>query len=284
MSEREAKYKIPIATLDCDFDEFKDRFTLHASEHFGKAGKEFELRKAFTRDDFLGQDKVNPILSAPGASKTVRLKDQDPDDYKSRLSSANREYEKYLNDKQSLCSCLMSCLDKSLRSAVTQNSGYANAKLNDDIIQLWDIVKDCAIGSGAHSVYVTMTKFLNLKMEGTSFTDFTEYVKQFNELIADVERIGTAAEIVKKLMNAKFIGGLNKELFATQMRAILGSADWPEYKTLQEELARYVNASKGMANLGVLKKDNPDGIQANLGRVNGGEFKGSCFNCGGRLN
>lgn len=119
------------------------------------------------------------------------------------------------------------------------------------------------------------------KMEGTSSTDYTEYIRKYNDLVADVKKIGTDAEILEKLFNAKFIGGLNKEVFVEQLRSIYGRKDWPPYRPLQEELTRYINASKGMADSGLLKKDNPDGIQVNTGRITGGMFRGACFNCGG---
>jgi hypothetical protein len=98
----------------------------------------------------------------------------------------------------------MMCLDKPLRSAVTQHANYDTATSSDDIVKLWDIVKDCATGSGAHSVYVTMTKCLSAKMEGTSSTDYTEYIRKYNDLVADVKQIATDAEILEKLFNAKF--------------------------------------------------------------------------------
>jgi hypothetical protein len=52
-------------------------------------------------------------------------------------------------------------------------------------------------------------------------------------------------------------------------------------RSIDEELRRYINASKGMVDSGLLKKDNPDGIQVNTGRITVGMFRGACFNCGG---
>ncbi|HND47414.1 MAG TPA: hypothetical protein PLL95_02580, partial [Anaerolineales bacterium] len=200
----------------------------------------------------------------------------DPEKYRMKLQTAEREYRNYLRNKQELCNDLMLHLDKPLRAAVTQHADYRAAKDDDKVIDLWTIVVECATGKGAHSVYVSMMRFLNLKMKGPSAADYTEYIKRYNDTVADVTRIGTEKEIITSLYNAKFIEGLHAETFSDKIKQIMGSPVWPDYKDLQRELTRYVNATKGFAG-SMLRKDNPDGVLVSAGKV---EVKGACYNCG----
>lgn len=225
-----------------------------------------------------GQQHLTPKKQGEKLEEVVtRLKDVDLERYKSKLQAAEREYATYLKNKQELCNDLMLHLDKPLRAAVTQHERYMHAKLQDDVVRLWDIVVECASGKGAHSVYVLMMRFLNLRMTNATATEYVEYTKKYNDVVADMIRIGGGADyLLESLFNAKYIEGLNTEMFTDQIKKIMGAPIWPQYRDLQSELTRYVNATKGIANA-LLRKDNPDGIQANAGKIT---FKGTCFNCG----
>lgn len=88
----------------------------------------------------------------------------DVERYKSKLQAAERESATHLKNKQELYNDLMLHLDLPLRAAVTQHERYSTAKLQDNVVRLWDIVVQCASGKGAHSVYVLVMRFLNLSM------------------------------------------------------------------------------------------------------------------------
>lgn len=292
MAKPIATMEIPVVSAETFVElEFEEKYIYYAQK-FGHAGTELETRQPYVEQDFFRD--VNPIVTMQVANPdygkpnapantpaeidvTGRLKDLDSERYKSKLQMAVRSYDTYTRQKKELCNDLMLHLDKSLRAAVTQHKDYAAAKRADDIITLWDIVVDSATGKGAHSVYVLMMRFLNVKMKGTSPSDFTDYVKKYNDIVADMTKIGTAQVIYDTLINAKFVEGLNAEVFVDQIRNIMGQSVWPQYRTLQEELTRYMNASKGIAGT-IMRKDNPEGVQVNVGKIS--DFKGTCYNCG----
>jgi hypothetical protein len=62
----------------------------------------------------------------------------------------------------------MNSLDKTLRSAIEQHEKYEYSIENYDLIRLFAVVKECATGRGAHSIYVSMMRFINLKQKSTS--------------------------------------------------------------------------------------------------------------------
>ncbi len=283
---------IPVVSAETFVEsEFEERYIYYAQK-FGYAGLELETRTPLNEDYFI--NKANPMITRKfivqlphptqagqtvdvDREETKPLKEWDPERYKNKVAMADKQYANHERNRQELCNDLMLHLDKSLRAAVTQHPDYKRAKLNNDVIGLWDIVIDSATGKGAHSIYVSMMKFINLRMVGQNSTDYTEYSKKYNDVVADIQRMGNADFILQSLFNAKFVEGLNTTTFADQIKTIMGSVTWPDYRVLHGELMRYVNARKGMQD-SLLKKDNPDGIQINAGKIN--EFKGTCFNCG----
>ena len=205
--------------------------------------------------------------------------------YIADLNTALRAKTKYQSDKQQLCSELLLRLNKSLRNTVTQHTQYKEAKEKDDIIKLWHIVVECATGRGAHSVYVLMMRFINLKQRSNGQSSFSDYVRKYNETVTDLMRVGSndPETVLRWLFNAKFVQGLNQDQFSDQIRSIMGKEKWPNYEELQGELLRYVTATKGIAD--TITKDNPDGtIIADAAKttITRARFGGECFNCGKR--
>ena len=108
---------------------------------------------------------------------------------------------------------------------------------------------ECATGRGAHSAYVSMMRFINLKQKSDNLIGFTEYVKKYNETVTDLMRVGDRdpAKVLRWLFNAKFVQGLHPEQFRDHIKNIMGKEQWPDYEALQAQLKRYVTASKGIA-------------------------------------
>lgn len=257
---------IPVVSAD-NFTEtdFEERYVYYAQK-FGYAGKELESRTRLTEDYFydpvvkaskkvIKQRNVevpcldansNPMVDGNGhpIMETIQvdytdnelLKEIDPERYKVKLRSAEREYQAYIRNKRELCNDLMLHLDKSLRAAVTQHPDYAAGKLNDDVITLWDIVIECATGKGAQGVYLVMTRFLNLRQKSGNPADFFEYVREYNEAVKLITRLCSPDQVLEMLFNAKFIDGLNPEQFQDQLKTIMCQQTWPDYKSLQNQL------------------------------------------------
>lgn len=204
--------------------------------------------------------------------------------FKAEIAHAMKIRSDYRQNKQNLCSDLLLLLDKNLRAAVSQHPNYSDAKSQDNIIQLWEIVVECATGRGAHSVYVSMMRFINLKQKSDTLDGFTEYVKKYNETVADLMRIGGSdpGKVMRWLFNAKFVQGLHADQFRDQIKNIMGKEQWPDYQDLQAQLKRFATASKGIAD--TFAKDNPDGIiVADATRTSpSGKFNSECYNCGKR--
>ena len=69
--------------------------------------------------------------------------------------------------------------------------------------------------------------------------DLVTYNKTFNELLADLNQPGTPSEILKKVINALYIIGLDKEQFKDILTPIYGKEDWVERDVLSKELSLY---------------------------------------------
>jgi len=245
--------------------EFEEKFGLYAAQ-FGFAGKEFNLRKKLEDKDFgfpnpritvkWHEDVEEEVPDPTDASKRItitrtverygRYSEVNPERYKGELAQALKNKAQYKSDLQTLCSELLLCLDKNLRQSVTQHEKYKEAHGTDDILELFNIVKECAIGRGAFSVYTHLIRFLTIRQKSNTAADFAEYTKNYEDVVTDIMNLGTPADVLKNLFNAKFIEGLNKEMFRDQLSEVMGSEKWPDRKEFAAKLRRFVIATTGI--------------------------------------
>ncbi len=277
--------------------EFEEKFGLFASQ-FGFAGKEFELRRKLTEDDFEFpnpdrivnyMEEVEREIEDPDdrtktrkarilVSRTGKYKDAYADRYRAEVSQALKNKQQYRDHLQTLCAELLLCLDKNLRSAVTQHTKYKEAKASNDIVELFNIVKECAVGRGALSVYVHAMRFLNIRQKAATSADFADYTKNYEDIVTDIRSIGTAEEILQALFNAKFVEGLNKEMFREQVTEVMGAETWPNYSDLAAKLRRFVTAMTGIRE--AIGRESMDGVAVTVDAARTREYRPFvCFNC-----
>lgn len=296
---------------------FEGKFKIHA-KRFGDAGdalckgrlltddelgcpdenQEFDsedyknVTKYKTEQEMRADMKANSRLEEIGILTTgvktivkVKFKDFKPELFKTKMNAFAKREEKYRNDMRDLCADLLLRLDKSLLVSTQTHAGYKKAYDENNIVDLFEIVVEQATGKSNMSVYMLISKFLALKQRSNKYEDFTEYIKQYNECIADLLRAsgGDPREIWKWLVNAKFIEGLNQEQFAEQVRSIMGQAVWPDAEILQKELVRYATATRGMQMISKSQEQPNEGlILSNAARGSQSTFLGTCHNCGNK--
>jgi hypothetical protein len=199
---------------------------------------------------------------------------QDKTTYQAMLQQGMKNKYAYVESRQKLFNDLMIHLNITLQTPVMQHEGYEEAKEDFDVLKLWDIVKECATGKGAHSVYLMIWKFMQLVHKGKTLSDFSEYCKKYNEQAAEIRRQGTAEEILQFFFNAKFIQGLDQLQFTDQIKQVLARPIWPNYIDFQVELRRYVTAMKGFET--ATKTEAPD-LSLNATKMT---TRVTCWNCG----
>ncbi len=202
-----------------------------------------------------------------------------PVEFHNRWRSARKLEKEYEEKKQQLCAELMCHIDDVLRTTVQQHEKYQKAIEQYDVKTLFEIVKDCATGKGAHSTYVLVSKLLRLRQKDDSAEGLAYYNNEYSKTVNDLERLGGPNELWKCLTNAKYIDGLIKDgLFHDKVSTVLSQEKWPEYTDFGSELMRLARATKGIQML--TKKDNVDGhINADAAKFRERKDK-VCFNCG----
>jgi hypothetical protein len=206
----------------------------------------------------------------PDRSNFVSYPDNDRGDRK--FDKDTERFNKVKENKKKLMSKLISTMDKEVYDEVSNDQEYDKIMQDFDLLKLWNLMEQVCVGRGAVSIYSVITRLLKLKQ---AKDEFVAYNKTFSELIADLNQQGTADQILKKIMNALYIIGLDQDQFKDVLTPIFGKQDWPERETLAKDLAIYAESTSRMRSL--LVKDNAEGvIQANKTDLVGA----GCYNCG----
>ena len=182
----------------------------------------------------------------------------------------NDKYEKFMDQKKKLMSKLISTMDKEVYDDVTNDQTFKTIMKDFMLHELWQLMEQCCVGRGAVSIYTTITRLLKLRQEGDQFVS---YNKAFTELTVDLGQQGTPDVILKKILNALYVIGLNQEQFKDILTPIYGTMDWKDRDALSKELTTYAEATTRMKSL--LSKDNLNGVVS----ANKSEYVG-CYNCG----
>jgi hypothetical protein len=259
--------------------EFREAFQVYALTH-GKAGKiiiemkdiEMRVPERFMpkqKDDGSGQ----MVIEDPNVPEFA------DDSRGDRLFDVyQKQYDQLVEGKMKLISKLLSVMDKDVKTSVTASRDYQSMLQKFDLLGIWKLTEQVAIGRGAVSVYAQLVKLIQMRQAGS----FDQYAKEFVELTIDLNALGTGDEFRKFLYNTLFILGLNQEQFKDKLTTIYGSRKWPDYRKLATELHEYAEATERIKDL---RKDNSNGaISANAVNVtknsSSGESYGVCWNCG----
>ena len=83
--------------------------------------------------------------------------------------------------------------------------GWKEAYAGLNLWKMWKITEEVVLGSGGISAYTLTVKLIKTKQE----EDFSSYVKEFNEVVKNLDNQGTPYEILNIIKNTLFILGLN---------------------------------------------------------------------------
>ena len=140
----------------------------------------------------------------------------------------DRKYEKYetrynalKNGKKKLISKLLMSADKEMKDSLTTHPDYKGFYQTYNLLGIWNLAEEVAVGRGAISIYSLITRLLEHKQEGA----YTSYEKEFKEMVIDLVAQGTADQVLQKIFNALFILGLNEVQFKDKLAIIYGEKD-----------------------------------------------------------
>jgi hypothetical protein len=210
------------------------------------------------------------VMARPDRNDHVTYPDDQRGDTK--YGKDLERYNKLKDGKKKLMSKFISTMDKEVYDEISNDQTYDAIMQSFDLLKLWNLMEQVCVGRGAVSVYTVITRLLRLKQDGDQFIS---YNKTFAELVVDLKQQGNSDEILKKILNALYIIGLNQEQFKDVLTPIYGKQDWTDRDVLSKELTIYAESTSRMKTL--LTKDNASGVVT----AHKSEFLGAgCYNCG----
>jgi len=122
-------------------------------------------------------------------------------------------WQKFTESKRTILAKLLSKLSREILSKVESHTNYDEALVNADLLTIWQITEQVAVGRGAISMYQIAVRLLKLKQSG----EYTEYANAFKDLANDLLAQGDAENVLNAILNALFIVGLNQEEFKDKL-------------------------------------------------------------------
>jgi hypothetical protein len=89
-------------------------------------------------------------------------------------AAVEKKQDRYHSSMRELMSKLLLATEEDIAVQVSQHEMFDEAKRRKDILRIWKIMRECAIGQGEHSPYVYVTKLINLRQD----EDIAGYTKR----------------------------------------------------------------------------------------------------------
>lgn len=168
---------------------------------------------------------------------------------------------------------ILNTLSSEVKASVLNHDGYKVALAEMNVLRMWQIVEEVALGRAAVTVYTILTRVLSLRQNGS----YQEYLKAFRDLVTDLTAHGSSEELLRKMWNTLFVMGLDRDQFAVKLNEIMGKREWPDFEELARELLVFTESREQLkrAEGTIMGGLDPGVIEAN---VVYGEGK-VCWNC-----
>ena len=291
---KDKDFDFPNGEINCevvekDMDEWKAQQEILTSIYKDELKEYYAKDKGDGKADTTathgkGKAHVNPdkpILRKAVAQniKVVKpYKEAYPQEYAARYQNAQKRWTQYTEKRQQLHADILLRLDGPLRTAVQQHEEFAKVHEDNDNIQLWAIVKECATGKGAHSSYILIMRLFSARQKADTADELARYYEEITNIVNELKTMaGLNYEVLfTKMVNAKFVEGLIKDGMNKEViTKLMAEDEWTPYADLAQQLLKIARTTKGLL---MLKKENNEGALTVDSTKTLKEQE--CFNCG----
>ena len=186
------------------------------------------------------------------------------------------KYEEIMNSKLKLISKLLMHMEDDVRAKVETLQGFKAARNSADILTVWRITEQVVQGTGVISIFSLSTKLHRLKQGDQS--DWARYSKEWLTTVTDLQRAGTAEEVLKAMLTTHLVFSVNQDQFRDKLVPIYGSTNWPDYDTILEQFNTF---ALNMERIGDLEGKANDGKMPAYAAMTKTTNNGNgCWNCG----